>query len=269
MERVIRKVRSLRRRADNPRYWLSRHLWPLCDNDRRLIELADHHRGERCFIIGNGPGLNLLDLKPLASEVTFGTNAIYTNHARMGFYPTYYAVEDVLVAEDRASEINAYRHGLKFFPNYLKRWIRGDDHTIFINLVAPRWGAVPGFAEDAAVRVNFGGTVSYVCMQLAYYMGFSQVYLVGFDHHYVIPASAKIDGNTILSTEADPNHFSPDYFGKGKRWHDPKVERMEQAYMAARAAFERAGRQIRNASAGGKLEVFERVAYADLFEAAP
>ena len=252
----------MRRRADNPRYWFSRHVRPVCDNDRRLLALENKHRGERCFIIGNGPSLNQLDLRKLAGEVTFGVNAIYTNHERMGFYPTYYCVEDVFVAEDRAAEINAYRESLKFFPNYVRRWIRGDDQTIFINLVDP---PALGFSTDAAVRVNFGGTVSYVCMQIAYYMGFANVYLVGFDHSYVIPSSAKVTGTEILSTSDDPNHFSPSYFGAGKRWHDPNVARMERSYREAKAAFERAGRHIYNATAGGKLEVFERVAYDGLF----
>ena len=111
-----------------------------------------------------------------------------------------------------------------------------------------------------------GGTVSYLCMQLAYYMGFRQVYLVGFDHSYRIPKDAVIKGNDILSQSADPNHFSGDYFGKGKRWHDPMVDRMATAYGKAKKYYEKSGRQIINATAGGKLEVFDRMPYDGLFE---
>ncbi len=61
-------------------------------------------------------------------------------------------------------------------------------------------------------------------------------------------------------------HFHPDYFGKGYRWHDPRTDRMERAFIRAREAFEADGRKVYNATVGGKLEVYERVAYASLFD---
>ena len=52
----------------------------LNDNERRIAALKDIHKGERCFIIGNGPSLNKLDLSKIKDEYTFGVNAIYLNH---------------------------------------------------------------------------------------------------------------------------------------------------------------------------------------------
>ncbi len=54
-------------------------------------------------------------------------------------------------------------------------------------------------------------------MQLAYYLGASEVILIGFDHNYIVPESAEVEGMAITSTEDDPNHFDPSYFGKGYR----------------------------------------------------
>ena len=107
--------------------------------------------------------------------------------------------------------------------------------------------------------------MSYLCLQLAYHMGFRDVYLLGFDHSYVVPADARLDGNRIETTSTDPNHFHPDYFGKGLRWHQPRVDRMEIAYIRARQHFEYADRTVWNATVGGQLEVFPRVAYDALF----
>ena len=123
----------------------------------------------------------------------------------------------------------------------------------------------PNFSTDAVRQLWVGGTVSYLCLQLAYHMGFSDVHLVGFDHNYTIPSDAKIDGNRIETTSTDPNHFHPDYFGKGYRWHNPRVDRMEIAYVRAREQFEATGRRVFNATVGGKLEVFDRVNYDSLF----
>ena len=124
----------------------------------------------------------------------------------------------------------------------------------------------PHFSRNAARTLWVGGTVTYVCLQLAYYMEFTEIYLIGFDHSYKIPMDAKMEGEEILSQSNDPNHFNPAYFGKGYRWHDPMVERMEQAFRRAREVYQADGRRILNATVGGKLEVFDRVDYRSLFK---
>lgn len=240
---------------------------PLSDNEKKFFKFKDLHKGQRVFIIGNGPSLNKLDLTKLKNELTFGVNAIYTNYDKMGFYPTYYVVEDILVAEDRADEINGYKESMKFYGNYLSYCLIKDHKTILLNVIMnyDEYKDFPYFSKNALRKVWVGGTVTYLCLQLAYYMGFSEVYLVGFDHSYSIPKDAVVEGYKITSTSDDPNHFSTDYFGKGKRWHDPLVDRMEMSYKKAKKYFEADGRIIYNATAGGKLEVFERVDFNSLF----
>src|SRR5712692_1717642 len=39
----------------------------------------DRHRGQRCFVIGNGPSLKDQDLSPLANEITLVTNSFYVH----------------------------------------------------------------------------------------------------------------------------------------------------------------------------------------------
>ncbi|MFC1481290.1 6-hydroxymethylpterin diphosphokinase MptE-like protein [Candidatus Neomarinimicrobiota bacterium] len=266
---VLKKIWSIKASQPGLRYLFASTFLPLTKNERKLREFKDSHAGERCFIIGNGPSLNNLDLKKLQNETTFGVNAIYTNYEKMGFYPSYYVVEDVFVAEDRHAEINAYKHSKKFFGNYLRYCLTPDETTTLLNVIVNyhEYKNFPHFSTNALARVYVGGTVTYLCLQLAFYMGFSEVYLIGFDHNYSIPESALTskDGSAILSTDDDPNHFNPAYFGKGKRWHDPNVDRMEKALKKAGATFEQHGKKVYNATAGGKLEVFERVEFDSLF----
>jgi hypothetical protein len=101
-------------------------------------------------------------------------------------------------------------------------------------------------------------------MQLAFFMGFTEVYLIGMDFDYVIPQEHLRNGNHILSTTDDPNHFHKDYFGKGKTWKDPKLDRVAASYVQAKLAFDAVGRRIYNATVGGKLEIFDRVDYEAL-----
>ena len=100
-------------------------------------------------------------------------------------------------------------------------------------------------------------------LQLAYYLGCNEIFLVGFDHHYKIPS--KIDDHVITSQGDDFNHVHPNYFGKGYRWHDPNLARMEQAYSEARRFLDARGIRVQNATVGGQLGIFERIDYSQLF----
>jgi hypothetical protein len=93
-------------------------------------------------------------------------------------------------------------------------------------------------------------------------MGFSKVILIGVDHNF---ASQGTPNTTVVSSGADPNHFSGAYFGKGFRWQLPDLETSERGYANARHAFESDGRQVVDATIGGKLTVFPRVPYDSLF----
>jgi hypothetical protein len=245
----------------------------LNNNEKKLHQLKNSNKGKRCFIIGNGPSLNHLDLTKLKNEDTFGVNAIYLNYEKMQFHPTYYVVEDNLVAEDRKDEINAYKGPkYKFFGNYFRSILKADKNTMYINLLRNYSDKknFPLFSTNCVRKLGVGGSVTYVCLQLAYHLGYEEVYMIGFDHNYKIPDSAIITnqrgtGFDITSTEDDVNHFNKDYFGKGYRWHDPNVERMEVGFRKADQMYKADGRKVYNATLGGKLEAFERIDYNTLF----
>jgi len=66
-------------------------------------------------------------------------------------------------------------------------------------------------------------------LQLAVYLGFNPIYLIGCDTTYSIPSTVqKVDkvGDKLISThDDDPNHFSSKYFGKGSKWHNPTLRK--------------------------------------------
>lgn len=248
------------------RYASARRGLPLTRNERRIRQFHNSAAGNRVFVIGNGPSLRETDLRPLKDEITIGTNSIFLNRENMGFDVTHYVVEDYLVAEDRTDEIVAMTGPTKWFGNYLRYAIPAAPDTLWTNISVDyrEFREWPKFGRDLGRIAFVGGTVTYVCIQLAYYLGASEVILIGVDHSYVVPDDEPLDGNTLTSTRDDVNHFHSDYFGAGKRWHLPKVERMELSYVRAREVFAHDGRKIVNATKGGMLEVFERVDYDEL-----
>jgi hypothetical protein len=227
-----------------------------------LRRLHGVHTGERCFIIGNGPSLSKLNLAPLKSEITFGTNAIFLNYEAMGFQPNYYCAYDTLLAEDRAAEINALDSGIRFFPQDLVYCLKPRPGVLYVPFHYTWNEAEPHFSRDVSEAVYFRGSVSFMCMQLAYHMGFNRVYLIGMDHNYKRPGHAQ--GKAFTATDADSDHFHSAYCGKGLRSNPYNVQRVEEAFQLAREVFEADGRKIINATAGGKLEVFPRADYHEV-----
>lgn len=242
----------------------------LFDADK-LASFKDLYRGERAVIIGNGPSLNQLDLALLKNEKTFAVNAIFLAQEQMGFDPTFYVVEDTAVMADNLEAIKSYKAEHKFFPSIYRDLIGDQPNATYFMMNRGFYSAsspnfcVPRFATDVSQQVFSGQSVTIMNLQLAYHMGFSEVVLIGMDFSYVIPDDAAVEGNLITSQSDDPNHFHPEYFGRGKVWKDPKLDRVLACYALAKRMFETDGRRIVNATAGGKLELFDRADFEKLF----
>jgi len=237
-----------------------------------LVNLKDKYKGKRCFVIGNGPSLNKCDLGLLKEEYSFAVNGIFYKTKEMGYRPTFYMVEDNHVVADNLKAINAYKCPYKFFPYNYSHIVSPDENTIFIPMDSGFYRehhpyyAKPRFSKDVPHEIFAGQSVTIMQLQMAYHLGFSEVYLIGMDFSYALPESTKVEGCNYTSQEDDVNHFHPDYFGKGKKWHDPKLDRVLLSYEKCKEAFEADGRHIYNATVGGKLELFERKDFDKLFK---
>ena len=225
----------------------------------RIVQsYRDLHAGERCFILGNGPSLREMDLALLQDEITFGMNRIYLLFSEMGFETTYYLAINTLVIEQSASDI-ARLAMPKFITWRGRKWMELLDNIAFLDT---DYTPPANFATDMKGRIFEGSTVTYVAMQLAFYMGFQEVILIGVDHSF----HTKGPPNTIVfAGEIDQNHFSSDYFSKGYRWQLPDLEASEEAYKLAKFGFEDSGRQIFDATRGGKLAIFPKIEFESLF----
>jgi hypothetical protein len=228
------------------------------DTIRRLKALKDSRHGERCFIIGNGPSLRQTDLTRLRSEATIGVNRIYLAFPEMGFQTSYYLSVNDLVIEQCASEIQELSIP-RFVSWRARRWLQPSGNLYFLHTTytGPKFGGV-----DITRRLWEGATVTYMALQVAFYLGFQTVILVGVDHNFTTQGKPN---TTVVSQGGDPNHFHPSYFGKGFRWQLPDLETSERGYAMARQAYEAAGRQVLDATVGGKLQVFPKVEYTSLF----
>lgn len=206
---------------------------------------SNRYPDETCLVIGNGPSLRDVPLDFLRKYKSFGTNRIYLLD---GFKPSFYCSVNPLVLEQSLPQIIEADYPVSFVRAEYADRIPGAMPLISTGL--------PHFSREPQKCIYEGHTVTYVCLQLAFFMGFSTVLLVGVDHSYQYQGAPNQE--QVAGWESDPNHFAPNYFSGDTRWHNPDLVRSERAYHMARTVFEHAGRRIVNLGPNSKLDIFER-----------
>lgn len=197
----------------------------------------------RCLVIGNGPSLADIPNEFLCKYPSFGSNRVY-----LKFVPDYYACVDRQTVEhgwlDEVNDLEC----VKYIDSGLAYLVK-DSIPLY------RCGA-PIFSKEPLTRIRGGWTATYVLLQLAYWMDFEQVGLIGVDHRYNCPVEP---GRTYISTGTDDkNHFSSAYHAEGSILISPELEKPERSYRMAREAFDNAGRQIVNLTPDSALDIFDK-----------
>lgn len=235
------------------------------------------HSGKRCFIIGNGPSLRMSDLDILQEhgEISFGVNAIFKAFKRTRWRPTYYFAPDVDGRYFPEYDIYHYvsrDECVAFYsdPIHWSRLTRGilnDRECIHTEQCNGSPIHMPPFSSDICEGVWGGNTSLYCCIQIAAYMGFKQIYIMGADANFD-------DAN---AEEYEKNHFTKKYCEDamkkdyefdviGSDYNPITFQRsVMQAFRKAERYSRAHGFRIYNATRGGKLEEFQRVNFDSLF----
>ncbi|WP_165443954.1 6-hydroxymethylpterin diphosphokinase MptE-like protein [Lachnoclostridium sp. Marseille-P6806] len=237
---------------------------------RVICQYRNLYEGKRCFIIGNGPSLSAEDLDKLRDEITFGFNKIYLIFPKTEWRPTFYCVQDEQVLcgiEDHMlAEVSGRSQAtfvrMQSFGKISGRGIRAEKL-----ISVPIWNRISGdgrirFSKRADRFTYDGSTVSYFALQLAAYMGFREIYLLGVDNNF--PYRMKRTGEIVANDTSLKAHFfdgTKDDFARDSLINrSNNYEVVNSAYRSAEA-FSRADGNFRifNATRGGILETFERV----------
>ncbi len=169
----------------------------LCtENDRRIRSYKDSHCGQRCFLIGNGGSLNERDLDKIVEESSFACNLIYKIFPRTIWRPSFYCISDPEMILSYSQEITDHIHS-PIFTNHLQmeNW-RGSPHDLMI-LNALVHGDYKVSRDMSGYYMPSKATIMTMMMELAMYMGFQTIYLLG------------VDGTNSFSKNA---HFTEQYF---------------------------------------------------------
>lgn len=223
----------------------------------QIEQFKDIHQGKRCFIVATGPSLRMEDLDILHKnkEICFSMNGIFAAFDHTKWRPDYYVVADLKVVQQWKKKIFGESIKAKFIA--VGAELQPAQRDTLQNENIYKWyefreyanEGTLHFSEDFARGTSNGWTVTYTILQLAVYMGFSEIYLLGVNCNY--------------TKGVENNYF---YEEEEKDMMDRNEEGMVLAYQAAEKYAKSHGVKICNATRGGMLEVFERVDFDSLFQ---
>ncbi|MCL9633581.1 DUF115 domain-containing protein [Bacillus zanthoxyli] len=221
------------------------------DRFSEIKQFKNKHSGQRCFIVATGPSLNLDDLDKLKNEITFSMNSIVLSFDETNWRPTYYGIQDSRAYDALKSQIHSkdFKHIFCGISTKNTSPNINVNHVAYpLNLLNHNGGFLKHytkFSNNAHAVVYDGFTITYSLLQLATYMGFKEIYLMGVDCNYPEKGKNHIK-DYITQTDKNAGYL------------------MEQSYKVARDFAEKHNIKIYNASRGGTLEVFERKELEDL-----
>lgn len=230
------------------------------EDARQVRKFKDKYKGQRCFIIGNGPSLQANDLDQLCKEHCFAANRIFYMFQKTDWRPEFYLCADSYVLNDIKDTVRQLELPNIFIHLEGKKLRLCNPYTkiIYINNYYPylinNHKRISGIRVSSDVSHHFeaGETVTFNAIQFAFYMGFTEIYLLGVDHNY----SKKRDHTGKITVDSRVQDYFDGLFN-----NDYSVQNIETSTAAYKAAAEYAKRhhiKITNLTRGGKLEVFPR-----------
>jgi hypothetical protein len=206
-------------------------------------------KGQRCFIVGNGPSVNKTNFNIIKNEIIFGTNRLYQAINQLGINCSYYVTSNrSIVSEDFDAlchldiPIFLGQHGAEAYGQKMIETKHEFKHMPIIFHYKRRlmWDGAE-MSTDLQKGSSDGDTVVMEGLQIAYYMGFKKVYLIGCDCDF------SVQGHFYNES---PELYRDEMMTCISRWFE--------SYKMCKQAYEADGREIINATVGGKLEVFRR-----------
>lgn len=225
--------------------------WKLSLAPEKLKAFKNIHKGQDCFIIGNGPSLNDIPILELENYYKFGLNKIFLLTNKNGLNLNYYVAVNSFVIRQSISQIEKIRCP-KFLSFSQEKYFLSDN---FFSLYDKPFSWK--FYTDISMGISQGYTVTFTALQIAYFMGFKRVFLVGVDHNY---DQSGMPNEVQLHLGKDKNHFDPSYF-ENEQWNLADLPNSEVSYSMAKAVFTHDNRIIYNANLSSKLEVFEKMTF--------
>ena len=196
--------------------------------------------------MATGKSLTESDILSLKNEFTISMNSIVKITSKINWEPSYYVIQDIEVFDKLKNDINKLRkakilssHILQWKNKIPKNYIKYP-HNFLDHLHSDYKELNTNFSFNSFKEVFDGYTVAYSCLQLACYLGFKEIYLLGFDADY--KKNFK-ENNIVFSGKYDPT-----YLTAGKR--------INFAFNFAEKIIDKKNIKVFNVTKGGEIRSF-------------
>jgi len=238
----------------------------------RNIELRELHKGERCFILCNGPSVKRQDIAGLRNEHVFSVSSGYHHPDYSTISPAYHFVPQLtygrLTPDDAVTwfrEMDSKLGRAILFLNYTERALVEkaelfrEREVRYVTFSGSLVDYDPLTMPDISARIPGVQSVAIMCLMAAMYMGFREIYLIGTDHDsFRTGAYTYFFEPTVLKGK-DPSTDADGKLVAG--WYDELsgLAALWEQYRIIKRMAEHHGIQIFNATSGGELDEFPRV----------
>jgi hypothetical protein len=239
------------------------------------VSLRNRHKGKRCFVIGNGPSLGQMDLKPLANHITIAANSFYKHPDATAIQLRYLCIGDERFMVDEPRAVEWHRLIEEHLPTaslllnprarqLIQKYRLYQGHDVFFF----KRGVVADYPElidfDLTKPINVGNTTgTQLAIPLALYMGCTDIVLLGFDCNWLESYTGSYHFYTNHAQFPEFDALNTD--DRWGRYEDHLIFALRD-FEAHRLIAERSlqlGVSIRNATLGGLLDMYPRVRLED------
>jgi hypothetical protein len=227
-----------------------------------LWRLRNQYLGKRCFVIGTGPSLKIEYLERLGGEYTFAANQIFRCFSQTSWRPSFYVIGDSNIGTIHKEAIMAANFPKMFVSSHMRHILNGSRKIVYFNKSHESYTSeIPPFSPNSCKIVEGGYTVSYLAMQIAWHLGFREIYTLGIDANYshVVNEVLSENGNySLIRADHSKSYFIPNMVRPEEPTIVPHADRQILAYMSAKNYIEANGGLIANAAPDSPLQVFGR-----------
>ncbi|WCE29872.1 6-hydroxymethylpterin diphosphokinase MptE-like protein [Vibrio sp. SCSIO 43137] len=219
-----------------------------------LNSFRNMYGDSECIIVGNGPSVEVNDLKLIqnSGKVIFTFNRFYLAYEQLElefFRPDFIMSIDPQMIKDFGQDIIDNRNDATvFFGMNNRNALEGEYISFYIKNRIPFL-----FQKTPFNRISTGDSSVIAAIQMAYFMGMKKIYLYGVDHNF----KHDIKSNDGM-VKGGSNHFIKDY-RSGRKWHPPVSENIELAFKACDKYLRERDGYIVNCSRRTKLDNIERM----------
>ena len=229
---------------------------------KELERIKNKHQNKRCFIIATGPSLTIKDVEKLKGEITIGVNSLFRIFDKTSFRPMYYAALDPVlqnVVENNIDKYDVFCKDTIFFNSLYKKsrhkvsYIPLCYQNHWFNIDNPRFNYLKNlkYSTDLVSGLFDKYTITNIAIEIAIYMGCSEIYLLGVDCNYTGPQIHFDKSDNTDNINLDSGYFLQKAMMSGYKFMEKETKTR--------------GIRVYNATRGGMLEEFERVDFDSLF----